>query len=60
MAYEVTATRLRPQQFSDLIGQDFVAETLKNSIKTKLIFLPCSTLYFLSQSTEYLLAKWQK
>ncbi len=35
MAYEVTATRLRPQQFSDLIGQDFVAETLKNSIKTK-------------------------
>lgn len=32
MAYEVTATRRRPQQFSDLVGQEFVAETLKNSI----------------------------
>ena len=32
MAYEVTATRRRPQQFADLIGQEFVAETLKNSI----------------------------
>ncbi len=37
MAYEVTATRRRPQQFSDLVGQDFVAETLENSIKTKKI-----------------------
>ena len=37
MAYEVTATRRRPQHFSDLIGQDFVAETLKNSIKTEQI-----------------------
>ena len=35
MAYEVTATRRRPQQFEDLAGQEFVAETLKNSIKTK-------------------------
>ena len=34
MSYEVTATRRRPQQFEDLIGQEFVAETLKNSIKT--------------------------
>ncbi|MGI5092747.1 DNA polymerase III subunit gamma/tau [Treponema socranskii] len=32
MAYEVTATRRRPKQFSDLVGQEFVAETLKNSI----------------------------
>lgn len=37
MAYEVTATRRRPQHFSDLVGQDFVAETLKNSIKTEQI-----------------------
>ena len=34
MAYEVTATRRRPQQFSDLVGQEFVAETLKNSISS--------------------------
>lgn len=37
MAYEVTATRRRPQQFSDLVGQDFVASTLKNSIESKQI-----------------------
>ena len=34
MSYEVTATRRRPQKFDDLIGQEFVAETLKNSIKS--------------------------
>lgn len=34
MSYEVTATRRRPQRFEDLIGQEFVAETLKNSIKS--------------------------
>ncbi|MBP3741920.1 MAG: DNA polymerase III subunit gamma/tau [Treponema sp.] len=34
MSYEVTATRRRPQQFDHLIGQEFVAETLKNSIKS--------------------------
>lgn len=34
MAYEVTATRRRPQRFEDLAGQEYVAETLKNSIKT--------------------------
>ena len=34
MSYEVTATRRRPQQFDDLVGQDFVAATLKNSIKS--------------------------
>lgn len=34
MAYEVTATRRRPQKFDDLVGQEFVANTLKNSIKS--------------------------
>ena len=34
MSYEVTATRRRPQHFDDLVGQEFVAETLKNSIKS--------------------------
>ncbi|OJF76593.1 MAG: DNA polymerase III, subunit gamma and tau [Treponema sp. CETP13] len=34
MAYEVTATRLRPQKFSDLVGQDFVVATLENAIKS--------------------------
>ena len=34
MSYEVTATRRRPQQFENLVGQEFVAETLKNSIKS--------------------------
>lgn len=34
MAYEVTATRRRPKQFEDLAGQEFVADTLKNSLKT--------------------------
>ncbi|MBQ9630712.1 MAG: DNA polymerase III subunit gamma/tau, partial [Treponema sp.] len=37
MAFEVTATRLRPQLFEDLAGQEFVAETLKNSITSKQI-----------------------
>ena len=37
MSYEVTAARRRPQQFDDLVGQEFVAETLKNSIKSKKI-----------------------
>lgn len=34
MAYEVTATRRRPQRFEDLIGQDFVVATLQNSIES--------------------------
>lgn len=34
MAYEVTATRRRPQRFEDLVGQEFVAETLRNSIQS--------------------------
>lgn len=34
MSYEVTATRRRPQAFDNLVGQEFVSETLKNSIKS--------------------------
>jgi len=34
MSYEVTATRRRPQKFDDLVGQEFVAETLKKSIES--------------------------
>ncbi len=34
MAYEVTATRRRPQRFENLAGQEFVADTLKNSIQS--------------------------
>lgn len=37
MTYEVTATRRRPQQFDDLVGQEFVAQTLKNAIKSQKI-----------------------
>ncbi len=32
MAYEVTATRRRPQRFENLVGQEFVAQTMENSI----------------------------
>ncbi|MDA3851363.1 MAG: DNA polymerase III subunit gamma/tau [Spirochaetaceae bacterium] len=32
MAYEVTATRKRPQKFQDLAGQDFVVSTISSSI----------------------------
>jgi len=34
MSYEVTATRRRPKTFDELAGQEFVAATLKNSLKT--------------------------
>ncbi len=34
MSYEVTATRRRPQRLGDLVGQEFVAETLRNSISS--------------------------
>lgn len=34
MAYEVTATRRRPQDFDSLAGQEFVASTLKNAIQS--------------------------
>ena len=37
MAYEITATKFRPQTFDELIGQEFVAATLKNSIQNKRI-----------------------
>ena len=33
MAYEVTATRKRPQDFGKLVGQEFVVSTLENAIK---------------------------
>ncbi len=33
MEYQVTATRLRPQKFEDLLGQEFVAATLQKSIE---------------------------
>lgn len=33
MAYEVTATRKRPQTFSELVGQEFVAATLTNALR---------------------------
>ncbi len=32
MAYEVIARKWRPQKFSDLVGQEHVAQTLKNAI----------------------------
>ncbi len=35
MSYEISATKFRPQNFDELIGQDFVASTLKNSIQNK-------------------------
>lgn len=34
MAYQVLARKWRPQTFDDLIGQDFAALTLKNSIES--------------------------
>ncbi len=33
MAYEVTATRKRPQVFDNLVGQEFVVSTIKNAIE---------------------------
>jgi len=33
MAYEVTATRKRPQSFAQLVGQEFVSATLASSIR---------------------------
>ena len=32
MAYEITASRKRPQTFDEIVGQDFFVATLKNSI----------------------------
>ncbi|WP_320129102.1 DNA polymerase III subunit gamma/tau [uncultured Sphaerochaeta sp.] len=33
MAYEVTATKKRPQLFDNLVGQEFVVSTIKNAIE---------------------------
>jgi DNA polymerase-3 subunit gamma/tau len=33
MPYEVTATRKRPQTFTELVGQEFVAATLTNAVR---------------------------
>ena len=33
MSYQVLASKYRPQQFSDVIGQDHVTRTLKNAIE---------------------------
>ena len=33
MSYEVTATRKRPQNFAELVGQEFVAATLSSSLR---------------------------
>ena len=35
--HEVTASRFRPQTFEELVGQDFVAKTIKNSINNNKI-----------------------
>ncbi|OHD11294.1 MAG: DNA polymerase III, subunit gamma and tau [Spirochaetes bacterium GWD1_27_9] len=37
MSYEITATKFRPQSFDEVIGQEFVSTTLKNSIQNKRI-----------------------
>ncbi len=37
MSYEVTASKFRPQSFDELVGQEFVSSTLKNSIQNKKI-----------------------
>ena len=37
MAYEVTASRKRPQGFEELVGQEFVVATLRNSLSQKRI-----------------------
>ena len=34
MAYEVTATRKRPQAFEKVVGQEFVVSTIENAIKS--------------------------
>ena len=35
--HEVTANKFRPQNFEELVGQDFVTQTIKNSIANKKI-----------------------
>ncbi|MDR1239001.1 MAG: DNA polymerase III subunit gamma/tau [Treponema sp.] len=37
MAYEVTAIKRRPKNFDELVGQEFVVSTLKNSLESRQI-----------------------
>ena len=32
MAYQVIARKWRPQKFSDMVGQEYIAQTLRNAI----------------------------
>ncbi|MDC7242740.1 MAG: DNA polymerase III subunit gamma/tau, partial [Sphaerochaetaceae bacterium] len=60
MAYEVTATRKRPQTFDNLVGQEFVVSTIKNSIKSNRIahaYLFCGPRGVGKTSSARLLAK---
>lgn len=60
MAYEVTATRKRPQDFDSLVGQEFVVSTIKNSIEAKRIahaYLFCGPRGVGKTSSARLLAK---
>ena len=34
MAYEVTAARRRPQVFTELVGQEYVVQTLRNELRS--------------------------
>ena len=34
MAYQVIARKWRPQKFSDMVGQEHIARTLRNAIIT--------------------------
>ena len=34
MAYQVTARKWRPQRFADMVGQEHIARTLKNAVRT--------------------------
>lgn len=44
MVYRVLARRLRPQEFSGLLGQEEVVQTLKNAIKTQRV--GCAYLFY--------------
>ncbi len=60
MAYEVTATRKRPQNFNNLVGQEFVVSTIKNSIEAGRIahaYLFCGPRGVGKTSSARLLAK---
>ena len=35
MSYEVTASRRRPKVFSELVGQEYVVQTLQNELRSK-------------------------